>query len=379
MISELIKALSLIFMAEMGDKTQIIAMTFATQFTVTQVLSGVALGVFFNHGIAIVLGSILGSYLNPTYLDLISGALFIFFGYNALKLQESEEVGSRKSMSPIKVVALAFFVGELGDKTQLSALALSADASYPFIILIGTTIGMVLVSSLGILIGSKLGGKIPEIGLKIASSLVFIGFGSLRFLKGASIILGDLTGILSLIVLIGIEIVLIAKLLRDRKKFPEKLILTKAATDLYNHVWIIQRNVDSLCLGEGTCGTCLGNGCLMGYTRSILRSALEEEDYFNPIDVEINSLVKRDYDKNRLKDAYTITLLELDKIGWRDDPSFVISKVRQAFEILLYKTTFVGTQSREVYLKELSKYDKVLAMSIENKLAREDLYEAKNI
>ncbi len=379
MISELLKALSLIFMAEMGDKTQIIAMTFATQFTITQVLSGVAIGVFFNHGMAIILGSILGSLLNPTYLDLVSGGLFIFFGYNALKLEESEDITSRKALSPIKVVALAFFIGELGDKTQLSALALSADATYPFMILIGTTIGMVLVSSLGILVGSKLGGRIPEVGLKIASSLVFIGFGSLRFFNGVSVLVGDSVAFLGLIIILVSELALIFKLLGDKKRFPEKLALTKAAVNLYNHVSIIHRNVDSLCLGEGSCGTCLGDGCLMGYTRNILKSALENEDYFNPVDVEINNLIKRDYDDNRLKDAYAVTLMELSNIGWRDDSSFVITKVRQAFELLLFKTTFVHTENSSEYLKELSKHDKVLAKSIKNMLAREDLYEAENI
>lgn len=209
--------------------------------------------------------------------------------------------------------------------------------------------------------------------------MVFIGFGSLRFFNGVSVLVGDSVAFLGLIIILVSELALIFKLLGDKKRFPEKLALTKAAVNLYNHVSIIHRNVDSLCLGEGSCGTCLGDGCLMGYTRNILKSALENEDYFNPVDVEINNLIKRDYDDNRLKDAYAVTLMELSNIGWRDDSSFVITKVRQAFELLLFKTTFVHTENSSEYLKELSKHDKVLAKSIKNMLAREDLYEAENI
>jgi len=373
MISELLKALSLVFMAEMGDKTQIIAMTFATQYTISQVLGGVAIGVFFNHGIAIVLGSILGSYLNPSIFDLVSGGLFVFFGWNALKLEESDDIQSRNSMSPIKVVALAFFVGELGDKTQLTAMTLSADAIYPMMILLGTTIGMVLVSSLGIFVGSKLGGKIPEIGLKIASSVVFIAFGSMRLFNGITSYFGRTPAILGILSVLLVEAFLIAKLYREKEKYPEKLALKKAAQNLYNHVSIIKDNVDLLCLGEGTCGTCLGNGCLMGYTRGILRKALEEEDYFNPIDIEIQSLVKRDYDRKKLEDAFVITLTELIKVGWSDDPSFVITKVRETFEVLLYEKTIDSTKDKDSYLKELSNYDKEFVKSIRKKLSREDL------
>lgn len=151
MIKELIRAFLLIFAAEMGDKTQIIAMTFATQYLVREVLMGVTLGVFLNHGIAILLGSFISKVMPMNVIQIIAGFLFIIFGINALKIDEDEDVESKKEISPIITVALAFFIGELGDKTQLTAMTLAAEANYPFFILIGTTLGMIATSSLGIL------------------------------------------------------------------------------------------------------------------------------------------------------------------------------------------------------------------------------------
>ena len=148
MINEFIKASSLIFMAEMGDKTQIIAMTFATQYLVGHVLSGVALGVLANHGIAIILGALIGNMVTGDAVNIIAGALFIFFGWNALRIEDSDDVVNKVRLHPIWAVALAFFVGELGDKTQLTAMALSAESEFPAIVLAGTTAGMVATSGL---------------------------------------------------------------------------------------------------------------------------------------------------------------------------------------------------------------------------------------
>ena len=154
MIREFLKAFLLIFAAEMGDKTQIIAMTFATQYKVKEVLLGVFLGVFFNHGIAILLGRYLSKLISMDWIQLIAGFMFVLFGLLALK-EEKLEDKKEKNYGPIITVALAFFVGELGDKTQLTAMTLSAEGKYPVFILLGTTLGMIATSGLGIYVGVK--------------------------------------------------------------------------------------------------------------------------------------------------------------------------------------------------------------------------------
>ena len=178
MVLEYLKALSLIFIAEMGDKTQILAMTFAMQYSVASILTGVAIGAFLNHGIAIALGALLMNVIPMEMMQVLAGILFVFFAFKSLSVDTEDEAECKsKKFGPILTVAIAFFIGELGDKTQLAALGLSTDALYPWIILLGTTSGMMLTSLVGILVGRKLGKKIPEDKLKIGAFFIFMIFG----------------------------------------------------------------------------------------------------------------------------------------------------------------------------------------------------------
>jgi putative Ca2+/H+ antiporter (TMEM165/GDT1 family) len=176
MIQEMVKALMLIFVAEMGDKTQILAMAFATRFPVRKVLIGIGLGAFLNHSLAVVLGSYLSRLVPINTIQMIAGAAFVGFALWTLKhdKEEDEEEPSFK-FGPVATVSLAFFLGELGDKTQLTAITLAADAKYPLMILAGTVSGMIATGALGIIIGKKLGDKIPELGIKLLAASISIG------------------------------------------------------------------------------------------------------------------------------------------------------------------------------------------------------------
>ncbi|HSN65582.1 MAG TPA: TMEM165/GDT1 family protein, partial [Fusibacter sp.] len=85
-MNDYLQALALIFIAEMGDKTQIMAMAFATQYKVKQILIGVAIGAFFNHGLAILLGSMLTQFVPLEARQLVAGVLFITFGLLSLSI-----------------------------------------------------------------------------------------------------------------------------------------------------------------------------------------------------------------------------------------------------------------------------------------------------
>lgn len=177
MIQELVKAFFFIFVAEMGDKTQILAMTFATQYKVQKVLLGVLIGSALNHGIAIVLGSYLSTLVPLDKIQIIAGLMFIVFGLMALRSHDEEKEDNKRSFGPVLTVALAFFLGELGDKTQLTAMTLAVDSEYPAFILLGAVLGMLATSGLGIFIGTIIGDKVPEFTIKIISSAIFIFLG----------------------------------------------------------------------------------------------------------------------------------------------------------------------------------------------------------
>ena len=99
--------------------------------------------------------------------------------------EEDEEEVTGKKFGAIFTVALAFFLGELGDKTQLTALTLSTQSTFPALTLAGTVLGMVVVSSFGIFIGSKLGDKIPEHVIRISAFVIFMLVKQMNRLKKA--------------------------------------------------------------------------------------------------------------------------------------------------------------------------------------------------
>ena len=174
MLQEFIKSLFLIFMAEMGDKTQILAMAFATQFKIPEVLLGVFIGSLLNHGIAVGVGACISTIIPIRTIQIIAGVLFIGFALWTLAEEEEEENHKRKKFGPVITVAIAFFIGELGDKTQLAAITLSSTANFPIFVLMGTVTGMVFTSTLGIFVGSKIGCKVSKLTMKIISSAVFM-------------------------------------------------------------------------------------------------------------------------------------------------------------------------------------------------------------
>ncbi len=179
MIPDFIRSFLLIFIAEMGDKTQILAMAFATQFKVRSVLLGIFAGVLANHGIAVIIGSYLSDLIPIRTVQIIAGFCFIAFGLWTLKPEKEEEETqkSKKNWGPFLTVAAAFFIGELGDKTQLTAITLAADSQFPLIVLMGTVSAMMLTGGLGIFVGSKIGDKIPKPAIKITAAAIFLILG----------------------------------------------------------------------------------------------------------------------------------------------------------------------------------------------------------
>jgi putative Ca2+/H+ antiporter (TMEM165/GDT1 family) len=368
MIGELIRAFLLIFAAEMGDKTQIIAMTFATQYKVRDVMAGVFIGVLFNHGIAIVLGRYLSKVIPLNLIQIIAGIMFVIFGILALKDEDEEEIENKKAFGPIATVAFAFFVGELGDKTQLTAMTLATEGNFPLFILMGTILGMIVTSGLGIFIGSKIGEKIPDIFIKITSSIVFIFFGTLKlFSTIPSIYLKPLNIILYFIILIAIESHLIKTIVKQRRAGAKSLMKEVAAT-LYTQTQMLKEVLDNICLGKDKCGACSGSECLLGYTRHILQEAREKGNYYDDFSVDLNKLIKKDYDKIKVLQALSLILSDYLQNGWEQDQNFVVNQVKRSLEIILFGEPIENKENIDDYFSEVRIKDKVMASILEEKV-----------
>lgn len=172
----------LILINEMGDKSQLLAMAFATRMKLRKVFLGIFLAVLSLNILAVIVGSLLASVPGwEKWINLISSVLFLVFGIWTLNPDndKSEEKPGKKGFAgDIAVVFTSFFFSEMGDKTQLVTISLAArydEASV--MILIGSTIGMVLADCIGIYAGSVMHKKLPEKALKVISAALFIFFG----------------------------------------------------------------------------------------------------------------------------------------------------------------------------------------------------------
>lgn len=269
MFAEFLRAFGLIFLAEMGDKTQILAMAFATRYSIRQVLWGIFFGVLANHGLAVVLGSLLSSVLPMDTIQLIAGAAFLGFALWSLRLEEGEEESNKASSGPVMTVALAFFIGELGDKTQLSAITLSSMSQYPLLILAGTVTGMLLVGLLGIIVGRLIGDKVPEVGIKLAAAAVFAFFGLNKLLNHLpQAYLAPQWFVPAMLLYSGLAIYL---LIQMRKAALEESALKTQAQKLKDFYSGMSQSLEEICLH---CQRCVGSGCHVGYSKLLLSDAL---------------------------------------------------------------------------------------------------------
>lgn len=170
---------SLIFvvLAEMGDKTQLLAMAFATRYKASVVMWGVFVATALNHALAVAVGSYLTVLVPLQYIQIAAAVSFILFGLWTIRGDRLEGEDKRFSFSPFWTVAVAFFIAEMGDKTQLATVALAAKYQAPVATWLGTNAGMLIADAIGIVIGIVMHRHIPEQAVKWGAALVFIGFG----------------------------------------------------------------------------------------------------------------------------------------------------------------------------------------------------------
>jgi putative Ca2+/H+ antiporter (TMEM165/GDT1 family) len=171
---------AVIFVAELGDKSQLMAMTFATRFKTMPVLIGITVATALVHLVSVGIGYGLGAAIPTGWISLIAGIAFLGFGAWTLRgdsLTDDEKVKAERSTgSAILAVGGAFFLAELGDKTMLATITLATQHGW-FGVWIGSTVGMVAADALAILVGRYLGRHLPEKVIKYGAAALFAIFG----------------------------------------------------------------------------------------------------------------------------------------------------------------------------------------------------------
>ena len=170
-------SLAIVFLAEMGDKTQLLAMAFATKFRWQTVMLGVFVATALNHLFAVFVGNYLTSIIPLHTIKIAAAASFILFGLWTIRGDKLEDEDKRFTFSPFWTVTIAFFLAEMGDKTQLATVALAAEFNTILPVWFGTTAGMLVADGIGIIAGIVLHKKIPEKQIKWFAAMVFIAFG----------------------------------------------------------------------------------------------------------------------------------------------------------------------------------------------------------
>jgi len=366
MFNELVKAFLFIFIAEMGDKTQILAMTFATKFKVQKVLLGVLIGSALNHGLAIAFGAYLSNLIPINTIQMIAGISFIFFGLWSLKKEDDEEEKeTSKKFGPVLTVALAFFIGELGDKTQLTAMTLATGGQFPIFILFGTVLGMIATSGIGIFVGSKVGEKIPELAITLISSGVFLFFGILKLFQTVpKEYLTSLNIVIFFTILVFIVYILLKPTIEDRRS-GRKTALEEVATALYIQAHEIKEAVDKVCLGEEACGGCEGKKCIIGFTRKALSSAVETAEYILPSEWnELPDYIGKNFEDGKILEALSMTIAHLLKYDGGQDKNYVVNRTREALETLAFGEAAPYIEDGNEYFNMLKKKNKIFANKI---------------
>jgi len=220
-LAALAASFGLIVVAEMGDKTQFLAMSFATKNNALKVLFAIFLATLVNFSITVAIGQLITTVVPIDIISLAASISFIGFGLWTLRGEKPQEANKKVSrFGLVGTVFVAFFIAEFGDKTQLTTISLAAQYQSAVSVLIGATLGMLVADGIGIVAGVVLGKHIPQRIIQWVSALIFVVFG----LVGVSEVLPSKIGLtytaLTLIALVAFSI--LAIIIITRKQKPSK-------------------------------------------------------------------------------------------------------------------------------------------------------------
>jgi putative Ca2+/H+ antiporter (TMEM165/GDT1 family) len=183
-MESLLVSAGVVALAEIGDKTQLLAFILAARFKKpVPIILGILVATTMNHGLAGALGSWITHTLSPGILRWVLGLSFIGMAIWTLipdKIEE-EETQVAKRLGVFGATLITFFLAEMGDKTQLATVAMAAHYKTPLLVVIGTTIGMLIADVPAVLIGDKFSKKIKTNVVHSIAATIFalLGFATL--------------------------------------------------------------------------------------------------------------------------------------------------------------------------------------------------------
>ncbi len=176
-----------IFVAELGDKSQLMALAFATRYKPLPILIGITIATAVVHAVSVLVGVLIGARIPTDAINIVAGLAFLGFAWwtwrgDSLDDDEAAKV-ERDNRSAIVAASVAFFLAELGDKTMLATITLATTHGW-FGTWLGSTLGMVAADALAILLGAYLGTRLPERTIRIGATVAFVVFGVVLLVEG---------------------------------------------------------------------------------------------------------------------------------------------------------------------------------------------------
>ena len=178
-MNEFLSSFSLVALAEIGDKTQLLSIILAARFRVFfPIFFGVLLGTIVNHAMSAYAGRLLAEFITPNVILYSTSVIFIILGLWLLVPDKEPKQDEEVAKYGAFVTSLVcFFIAEMGDKTQFATITLGAQAHNIYAVIAGTTLGMMAANIPAILFGEKVLEIIPLKYARIAASLMFVFYG----------------------------------------------------------------------------------------------------------------------------------------------------------------------------------------------------------
>jgi Ca2+/H+ antiporter, TMEM165/GDT1 family len=183
MLQPFLVSASVVALAEIGDKTQLLSLVLATRYrNPLPIVLGVLVATLANHAGAGGIGTLLADWLSPTIMNWAVVASFVLMAAWILvpdKLDEGEIAMPKKAMGVFGTTVFAFFLAEMGDKTQVVTMALAAQYRDFFAVVGGTTVGMMLANVPVIYLGSRFANRLHPKTVHVVASIIFVVLGAM--------------------------------------------------------------------------------------------------------------------------------------------------------------------------------------------------------
>jgi putative Ca2+/H+ antiporter (TMEM165/GDT1 family) len=173
----------LVAAAEIGDKTQLLSFVLAARLSQPgAIIAGILVATIANHALAGSVGAWLAHLAGPGVMQWVTGLLFIGFGLWALHPDALDEDPKIHRAGAFVTTLIAFFLAEMGDKTQLATVALAARFDSLAVVVLGTTLGMMLANVPAVMVGRKLAARLPMKTIRYVAAGLFMFTGALTLL-----------------------------------------------------------------------------------------------------------------------------------------------------------------------------------------------------